>query len=255
MTRLDKIRLFTCSVAPNSTDEASGGAPADEAPTAATATAGAQSAAQADAEQEGPTEPTTIEEYKELLQKTQSDLEAQKRINRNLERRSKADLKRIAQLEAAGKSTQEAEDQVDRENLEKRLEDAKAQGRNEAFQAAAKWALKAELAGKVHDVGYAIYLLGDKVSDIPVEDGEIDEEAIRDLVAELLTTHPTIKIAQGVAAAGDADLGPRKAARVSEIDTLTTQLAEAQKSGNVALSIALKQRLAELHRQAEQKGA
>lgn len=213
--------------------------------TAATATEGAAQGGTAEAEK-----PKTVEELQAALEAAQQETEAQKRINRNLERRTKADLKEIDRLKATGATQEQAEQQVDADKIREEVRTELSATYNDALVRAA---LKAELAGKVADPQYAAWLLLDSPTGaankpvISVENGNVDAQAVSDSVAELLAKNPTLKaVAQGDAATGDADQGAREVNRTSAEQALLNKLAEAEARRDFTGAIAIKQQIAAL---------
>lgn len=175
-----------------------------------------------------------------------AEYEAQQRINRSLERKTRADLRRIQALEAAtaqpgadGKTA--AAPDPEKIRAEVRAELAKEMN-------ADRVALKAEamLAAKVNISPAAAVRLLD-LSEVEVDEhGKVDTEALSDAIAKLLTDEPHLAVAQGTRFQGSADQGPRGASK-SEIEQLNEQLVEATKAHNFERSIAIKQRIAALN--------
>lgn len=188
-------------------------------------------------------EPATLEEALELLATSKREVEAQKRINRNLERRTKKDLKEIERLKAAGSTQEQAEAQVDADKIRADIrselvkENAIERARDKAL-----YALKDAVNIKPES---AVLLMGDTLKAAVGDDGSIDEQAIADAVEELLVDNPGLKVARGDKKfQGDADQGQREASRKSEEQELADQIADAEKARNWSAVISLKQRLA-----------
>ena len=174
-----------------------------------------------------------------------AEYEAQQRINRSLERKTRADLKRIQALEAAtsgagadGKKDDAPDPAKIRAEVEAEV-NGKANDRLKVAEA------KAALAGKVNiSPALAVKLLD--LSEVEVDaDGNVDTEALSDAVAKLLTDEPHLAVAQGTRFQGSADQGPRGTAK-SEEQQLTDALTEAQKAHDFERVIAIKQRIAAL---------
>ena len=172
-----------------------------------------------------------------------SEYEAQQRINRSLERKSKKDFARIQELEKSTPAVTLAEDTPDPEKI-------RAEIRNE-LQAATNTRLiaaeaKAALAGKVHKPATALRLLD--LSEVEVDsDGNVDTQALDDLIVKLLEDEPYLAVAQGTPQRfqGKADQGPQGVAK-SEEQRLSEELAEATQKREFARAIGIKQRMAAL---------
>lgn len=186
------------------------------------------------------------------VESLQAQLEAQKRINRNLERRTKADLKKISALEAQSTPTPAA-DSPDPDQLREQI---RTEMRIENAHTLAQARAEAALAGKVSiDPKRAVLLMGDTLKDAVGDDGALDEQAITDAVADLLEQNPGLKVAQGGQQfLGTADGGARKADDRSEEQQLRDAIAAAEKSGDFRRSIPLKQQLAALMANQKKKG-
>lgn len=205
-----------------------------------------------------PIDEMTAEELREALQKAQADFEVQRRVNRNLDRRTKADLKKIEALTKQGKSPQDAEAQVDQEQaLKQARAEERAEANTEYRTKLVEAHAKAALAGKVTDPQYAVWLLRNELPDVPVDDGgDVDEQALADMVEELLDKNPQLKVTAqgGTAAVGSPDGGARKADSKSEEQSLEEEIAAAHAGRDFVREIALKQRLAALRADNKKKG-
>lgn len=171
-----------------------------------------------------------------------AEFEAQQRINRALERKTKKDLARIQELEKSAPAAP-ADDAPDPEKI-------RAEVRAEIQSAANKKLVAAEakavLAGKVHNPATALRLLD--LSDVEVDaDGNVDTQALDDLIVKLLEDEPYLAVAQGTPQRfqGKADQGPQGAAK-SEEQQLSEELADATQKRDFARAIGIKRRIAAL---------
>jgi hypothetical protein len=172
-----------------------------------------------------------------------AEYEAQQRINRSLERKSKKDFARIQDLEKSKPAVTPTEDAPDPEKIRAELRAEFAEATNKKLVAAEA---KAALAGKVHKPATALRLLD--LSDVEVDaDGNVDTQALDDLIVKLLEDEPYLAVAQGTPQRfqGPADQGPRGAAK-SEEQRLSEELAEATQKRDFTRAIGIKQRLAAL---------
>lgn len=206
---------------------------------------GAGKAADADA---GAVDESTVDDAKGDQDKSDEDkdwraeFEAQQRINRSLERKTRADLKRITELEAATTGAKPKDDTPDPEKIRAEVRAELAKEMN-----ADRIALKAEalLATKVNISPAAAVRLLD-LSEVEVDEhGKVDTQALGDAITKLLTDEPHLAVAQGTRFQGSADQGPRGSAK-SEEQALTEALAEAEKVRDFPRAIAIKQRIAAL---------
>lgn len=172
-----------------------------------------------------------------------AEFEAQQRINRALERKSKKDFAALQEFQKAATKPDAADDAPDPEKI-------RAEIRNE-LQAATNTRLiaaeaKAALAGKVHKPATALRLLD--LSEVEVDaDGNVDTQALDDLIVKLLEDEPYLAVAQGTPQRfqGKADQGPQGVAK-SEEQRLSEELAEATQKRDFARAIGIKRRLAAL---------
>lgn len=172
-----------------------------------------------------------------------SEYEAQQRINRSLERKSKKDFARIQELEKSTPAVTPAEDAPDPEKIRAELRAEFAEATNKKLVAAEA---KAALAGKVHKPATALRLLD--LSDVEVDaDGNVDTQALDDLIVKLLEDEPYLAVAQGTPQRfqGKADQGPQGVAK-SEEQRLSEELAEATQKRDFTRAIGIKQRLSAL---------
>lgn len=187
---------------------------------------------------ETPADEDATEEEKDW----KAEFEAQQRINRSLERKSKKDFARIQELE---KSTPAAPagDAPDPEQIRAEIRTELQAATNTRLIAAEA---KAALAGKVHNPATALRLLD--LSEVEVDgDGNVDTQALDDLIVKLLEDEPYLAVAQGTPQRfqGKADQGPRGAAK-SEEQRLSEELAEATQKRDFTRAIGIKQRIAAL---------
>ncbi len=162
--------------------------------------------------------------------KLESDLAAQRKVNRDLERKWKASLRELDELKKSQPATPEG-DQPDPDAL-------KAEGRKEALAQANARILRAEIkaaaGGKLNDPNDAIRLLDLDEFEVG-DDGEVDGSAIADAIADLIKSKPYLAVQDGKRFQGGGDGGPRNGLKKS----LDEQIADAQKSGNVLLALHL----------------
>lgn len=131
--------------------------------------------------------------------------EAQQRINRNLERRTRRDKTRIEELEGAKKPAlpkdTKADDSkaVDEIDVEKIRADARAEAEKEALEERVLDKIELKAAKDFADPADAVAMLmrAHKVDDF-LDDGKPDVEAIQDALKELLEKKPYL----GAAAQG-----------------------------------------------------
>lgn len=187
---------------------------------------------------ETPADEATTEEEKDW----KAEFEAQQRINRALERKSKKDFAALQEYQKGTKPAV-AEDAPDPEKIRAELRAEFAEATNKKLVAAEA---KAALAGKVHKPATALRLLD--LSDVEVDaDGNVDTQALDDLIVKLLEDEPYLAVAQGTPQRfqGKADQGPQGVAK-SEEQRLSEELAEATQKREFARAIGIKQRMAAL---------
>lgn len=188
---------------------------------------------------ETPADESTTEEDKDW----KAEFEAQQRINRSLERKSKKDFARIQELEKSTPAATPADDAPDPEKIRAEIRDELQATTNARLIAAEA---KAALAGKVHKPATALRLLD--LSEVEVDaDGNVDTQALDDLIVRLLEDEPYLAVAQGTPQRfqGKADQGPQGVAK-SEEQRLSEELAEATQKRDFARAIGIKRRLAAL---------
>jgi len=172
-----------------------------------------------------------------------AEYEAQQRINRSLERKSKKDFARIQELEKSAPAVTLTEDAPDPEKIRAEVRAEFTEATNKKLVAAEA---KAALAGKVHKPATALKLLD--LSDVEVDaDGNVDTEALDDLIVKLLEDEPYLAVAQGTPQRfqGKADQGPQGVSK-SEEQRLSEELAEATQKRDFTRAIGIRQRLAAL---------
>ncbi|MBB1153991.1 hypothetical protein [Amycolatopsis dendrobii] len=134
--------------------------------------------------------------------------EAQKRINRTLERRSKKDKAALDQLRG-GKQPAKTDGKDDEPDPEKIRADARAEAQAEALRGRVLDKIEAK-ASKFADPEDAVaILMKNKDADEFIDDGKIDVEAIKDALEELAEKKPHL-LAQGKRFQGGADGGARQ---------------------------------------------
>jgi hypothetical protein len=170
-----------------------------------------------------------------------AEFEAQQRINRALERKSKKDFATLQEFQKA--ATKPADDAADPEKIRAEVRTELQTAMNTRLVAAEA---KAALAGLVHKPATALRLLD--LSDVEVdEDGNVDTQALDDLIVKLLEDEPYLAGAQGTPQRfqGKADQGPQGTAK-SEEQRLSEELAEATQKRDFTRAIGIKQRLSAL---------
>lgn len=119
----------------------------------------------------------------------------------------------------------------------------KAEGRKQALAEANARIVRAEIkaaaAGKLADPTDAVAFIDASEIDVD-DDGNVDEDAIADAIADLLKKKPHLAVQDGKRFKGSADGGARKGSTKSIDD----QIAEAEKAGDHLRAIALKQQRA-----------
>jgi hypothetical protein len=174
-----------------------------------------------------PTEPTTPEP-----KDWQAEADKWKRMSRENEARAKANAdaaKRLAEIEDAAKS--------ESEKLAEKL--TAAEDRVKAATAMAVAArVEAMAAGRFADPQDAVDALGGDFLD---DSGKIDATAIAAALDALLERKPHWAAADPAAPRTPAP-DPAQGARPGAIPTLAAQIAEAERSGDIKASIALKSR-------------
>lgn len=174
-----------------------------------------------------------------------AEYEAQQRVNRQLERKTKKDFARILELEKSGTPTVPKDGEpVDPAAIRAEIEAELRTGNNTRLVNAEA---KAALAGKVHNPRTALKLLD--LSKVEVDaNGDVDDQALSDAIAELLEDEPYLAVAQGAPQQrfqGNADQGPRGDSKSAE-QQLRDELKEATDARDFTRIIGLKQRLAAL---------
>lgn len=172
-----------------------------------------------------------------------AEFEAQQRINRALERKSKKDFASLQEFQKAATKPAVADEAPDPEKIRAEIRTELQAATNTRLIAAEA---KAALAGKVHKPATALRLLD--LSDVEVDaDGNVDTQALDDLIVKLLEDEPYLAVAQGTPQRfqGKADQGPQGAAK-SEEQRLSDELAEATQKRDFPRAISIKQRIAAL---------
>lgn len=136
--------------------------------------------------------------------------EAQQRINRTLERRTKKDAARLKDLDAPDKAPGKPESDDKTPDLDKIRNDAKAEAQREALHGRVedKIEAKARLFADPEDA-VAVLLRSRDINDF-IDDDKVDADAIADALNELGEKKPHL-LAQGKRFKGGADGGARKA--------------------------------------------
>lgn len=194
---------------------------------------------EADVIDESPADETAAEEEKDW----KSEFEAQQRINRALERKSKKDFAALQEYQKSAAKPADADEAPDPDKIRAEIR-TELQAANNTRLIAAE--AKAALAGKVHKPATALRLLD--LSDVEVDaDGNVDTQALDDLILKLLEDEPYLAVAQGTPQRfqGKADQGPQGVAK-SEEQRLSEELAEATQKRDFTRAIGIKQRLSAL---------
>lgn len=130
-----------------------------------------------------------------------------KAMARKHEREAKKARKEAEKAAADLKKRQDAE----KSEHEKEIDKAREEGKNEATQASRQQLLKAKIeaaaTGKLEYPEDAPDLLKLKVEDVFDDDGEIDTEAIKGAIAELLKNKPKLAAGQASGSGGGNDAG------------------------------------------------
>lgn len=157
--------------------------------------------------------------------------EAQQRINRNLERRTKRDKARIAELEGVKPATsakdKPADDKAAEVDVEKiraeMLEQAKKEAQQETLKERVLDKIETKAAKEFADPADAVAMLmrGHNVDDF-IDDGKVDVESIQDALKELLEKKPYLGAAQGgknrFQGSAEGGVKPTKPARPKSLD-------------------------------------
>lgn len=135
--------------------------------------------------------------------------EAQQRINRGLERKTKKDAATIASL--TGKKPEGGGKQdADQPDIEQIKADAKAEAAREVLHARVEDKIEAKARAFADpEDAVAVLLRGRDIEDF-LDDNKIDVEAITDALKELGEKKPHLLAQGGKKFEGDADQGPRK---------------------------------------------
>lgn len=172
----------------------------------------------------------------------QSEFEAQKRINRNLERKGKNDLARISQLEtdlAALREGAGKKDEGTPVDADKIRDEARAEAQAEALTGRVLDKIEAKAARDFeHPEDVSAFLAG-RAKDF-ASGNEIDLEAIDDALADLKAKRPGWLLqTDDCRFKGGADGGARK---VPDPKSIPEQIAEAEAAGEWAKARQLKVR-------------
>lgn len=142
---------------------------------------------------------------------------AQQKINRDLERKTKRDLARIAAQDAElEKLRKAAPADADKPDLDAIRAEAKAEADAKANDRILKAEARRLATGKLENPAIALRLLD--LTDFEVDaDGNVDEQAITDAIADLLQENPGLAAQGGKRFQGSADGGTRKETRPSQL--------------------------------------
>lgn len=186
---------------------------------------------------------TPVDEEASEEKDWKAEYEAQQRINRSLERRSKKDLATIQGLQSAAPAAA-AGDAPDADAIRAEIR-AELSTANNARLVSLE--AKAALVGKVHNPATTLRLLD--LSEVEVDEaGNVDVQSLDDLILKLLEDEPYLAVAQGAGQQrfqGKADQGPQGAAKSME-QQLSEDLADATQKRDFPRAISIKQRIAAL---------
>lgn len=136
--------------------------------------------------------------------------EAQQRINRQLERKTRRDLAKIKQLE--GGKPVKVDDKADDEkpDVNKIRADAKAEAAREVLNGRVEDKIEAKARAFADPEDAMAVLLRSHDIDDFIDDGKVDVEAITDALGELAEKKPHLLAQGGKKFQGDGDGGTRK---------------------------------------------
>ncbi len=135
----------------------------------------------------------------------ESELEAQKRVNRNLDRRTKRDKARLDEL-AKGADLPKGKPAEGKPDAEVDVEKIRAEAAEQAKQEAQREALKERVLDKIEakakdfadPADAVVMVMRGRTADDFIDDGKIDVDAIQDALTELLEKKPYLgSAAQG----------------------------------------------------------
>lgn len=151
--------------------------------------------------------PLTAEEW-------QAKYEAQQRVNRDLERKTKRDKVTLDRLAAAAKGKGDSKGDDDKVDAEKIRDEAKAEARAEVLRDRVLDKIEAKAGAKFNldpeDVAALVLRRAKDGADEFVTDGKVDAQAISDALDELLEKSPHLAAQGGKRFQGGADGGHRK---------------------------------------------
>lgn len=133
-----------------------------------------------------------------------------KELDRERKARERAE-KALRDREEADKSEAERE-------RDKAVEDAKAEARREAIPRLVKAEIRAQAAGRFANPKNAVKLIDVELTELVDDDGEPDEDAIRDALDDLLEDEPHLAAGSTTGGKGDPDAGKGKGRRKSVED-------------------------------------
>lgn len=146
-----------------------------------------------------------------------SEYEGARKVNRDLERKTKKDLSRIQQLEAdlaeARKGTTADGDKPDPEEIRKQ---ARAEAQAEVLRERVLDRIEAKAAKLFADPEDAVALLARRAEEF-IDDGKVDSDAIADELAELLKKKPHLAAEKPARFQGGADGGARKGSKPDQL--------------------------------------
>lgn len=176
-------------------------------------------------------------DWEAKAKEAEAAVEAQKRINRNLERRGKRDLARIKELEGtkastSSTSTKDAKEskgddkpagEVDVEKIRaEALEQAKKEAQREALKERVLDKIEAKANNFTDPADAVVMVMRGRTADDFIDDGKIDVDAIQDALTELLEKKPYLGAAQGgknrFQGSADGGAKPQKPSRPKSLD-------------------------------------
>ena len=180
----------------------------------------------------GGEEELTAEEWR-------AKFEAQQRVNRSLERKTRRDKAALDKLTAAQAAASKGDD--DKVDPEKVREEARAEARREVLRDRVIDKIEAKAGGRfaIDPEDVAVMLLRRAEGGVEdfVSDGKVDTEAITDALAALLESNKSLAAQGGEQRfRGGADQGVRGDGKPKPLDD---QIAEAMKAGDTRLALHL----------------
>jgi hypothetical protein len=187
-----------------------------------------------DGKGKGGDEELTAEQWREKF-------EAQQRVNRSLERKTRRDKAALDRLNAAQAAAGKGKGDDDKVDVEKLREEVRTEAQREVLRERVLDKIEAKAGSRFaidpEDVAVMLLRRAEGGVDDFVADGKVDTAAITDALDELLNSNKSLA-AQGGGQRfrGGADQGPRGDGKEKPLDQ---QIAEAMKAGDVKLALHL----------------